>query len=202
LKLSALRDINTGKPKTNMSHNWISAGSSAPRQQPASPRKRVALHAAQLLGWVAVVLLLLSGQAADAHREHGVWTELVWSEDRFEITHHMHLQDAQQVLKKLGSDINLDSPEGLARLALYVEERFLLFERGKVARLDLIGAETEGDFLYVFQEWHGSQGVEIPQIKSTLLKDLHPDAVTWIRIEAPELNQTWSVGGNDSSSNS
>ena len=185
-----------------MSHNWITAGSSVPRQQPASLCKRVALNAAQLLGGVAVALLLLSGQAADAHREHGVWTELVWSEDRFEITHHMHLQDAQQVLKTLGFDINLDSPEGLARLALYDEERFLLFERGKVARLDLIGAETEGDFLYVFQEWHGSQTIEIPQIKSTLLEDVHPDAVTWIRIEAPELNQTWSVGGIDSSSNS
>ena len=93
-----------------MSHNWITAASSVPRQQTASLCKRVALNAAQLLGGVAVVLLLLSGQAADAHREHGVWTELVWSEDRFEITNHMHIQDAQQVLKTLGFDINLDSP--------------------------------------------------------------------------------------------
>ena len=86
MKLSALRDINTGKTKTNMSHNWITAASSVPRQQTASLCKRVDLNAAKLLGGVAVVLLLLSGQAADAHREHGVWTELVWSEDSFEIT--------------------------------------------------------------------------------------------------------------------
>ena len=185
-----------------MSHNWITAGSSVPRQQPASLCKRVALNAAQLLGGVAVVLLLLSGQAADAHREHGVWTELVWSEDRFEITHHMHLQDAQRVLERLGVDVRLDSPEGLAQLALYVEDRFSLSERGESAHLELIGAETEGDFLYVFQEWHASEGAEIPQIDSTLLKEIHPDAVTWIRIEAPELNQTWSVDGHNSSNSS
>ena len=177
-------------------------GSTSPRRNPVRSRLWPAYLGFQRVGWAVAVLMLLSVQVTEAHRDHGVWTELVWSEDRFEITHHMHLQDAQRVLERLGVDVRLDSPEGLAQLALYVEDRFSLSERGESAHLELIGAETEGDFLYVFQEWHASAGAEIPQIDSTLLKEIHPDAVTWIRIEAPELNRTWSVDGHNSSSSS
>lgn len=150
-----------------------------------------------LVGSAMLCLLLLSVRATDAHREHGVWTELIWRKDHFEITHHLHLQDAHSILAALNADISLDSPEGLAHLALYVEDRFLLLEEGKVASLDLIGAEAEGDFLYVFQEWHRSKLIELPEIRSTLLTDLHPNAVTWIRIEAPGFNQTWALGDHN-----
>ena len=111
----------------------------------------------------------------------------------------MHLQDAHAILAALKVDSSLDSPEGLAHLALYVEDRFLLSEDGKPVRLDLIGAEAEGDFLYVFQEWHRSRPTALPDVKSTLLTDVHPNAVTWIRVEAPGLNQTWAVGDHNSS---
>ena len=192
MKLLTLDAFNAGEAR----------GSTSPRRNPVRSRLWPAYPGFQRVGWAVAVLMLLSVQVTEAHRDHGVWTELVWSEDRFEITHHMHLQDAQRVLERLGVDVRLDSPEGLAQLALYVEDRFSLSERGESAHLELIGAETEGDFLYVFQEWHGSEGAEIPQIDSTLLKEIHPDAVTWIRIEAPELNQTWSVDGHNSSSSS
>ena len=177
-------------------------GSAPPWRDPVSTRWWRVSPVFHQRVWAVAILMLLSIQVSEAHRDHGVWTELVWSEDRFEITHHMHLQDAQRVLERLSVDVSLDSPEGLAQLALYVEGRFSLSERGESARLVLIGAETEGDFLYVFQEWHGSRGAEIPQIASTLLKDIHPNAVTWVRIEAPELNQTWSVDGDNSNSSS
>ena len=199
MKLLTLGASNAGKARKKRPQKSNTVGDSALRQEPSITGVRLAYPAVQLLGWAVAVLFLLSVPVTEAHREHGVWTELVWSEDRFEITHHMHLQDAERVLERLGVDMSLDSPEGLARLALYVEDRFLLSERGIIARLDLIGAETEGDFLYVFQEWHGSRRIDIPQIESTLLEDIYPDAVTWIRIEAPELNQTWSVGGRNSS---
>ena len=177
-------------------------GSAPPWRDPVSTRWWRASPMFHQRVWAVAILMLLSIQVSEAHRDHGVWTELVWSEDRFEITHHMHLQDAQRVLERLGVDVSLDSPEGLAQLALYVDDHFSLSEGGESAHLDLIGAETEGDFLYVFQEWHGSKGTEIPEIASTLLKDIHPNAVTWIRIEAPELNQTWSVDGHNSNSSS
>ncbi len=192
MKLLTLDAFNAGEAR----------GSTFPRRNPVRSRLWPAYLGFHRVGWAVAVLMLLSVQVTEAHRDHGVWTELVWSEDRFEITHHMHLQDAQRVLERLGVDVRLDSPEGLAQLALYVEDRFSLSERGESAHLELIGAETEGDFLYVFQEWHGSEGSEIPQIDSTLLKEIHPDAVTWIRIEAPELNRTWSVDGHNSSSSS
>jgi len=152
----------------------------------------------QFFGCALAALLLLWAQAGKAHREHGVWTELIWSEDRFEITHHMHLQDAHSVLAGLDADTGLDSPEGLARLALYVEDRFWLVYGGETVSLDLLGAEAEGDFLYVFQEWPIAKPIEMPQIKSTLLEDIHPDAKTWVRIAAPGLNRAWAVGDPDS----
>ena len=170
-----------------------------PRREPVAIAETPLPRGLVTLVSVAVLcLLLLSIQATQAHREHGVWTELIWREDHFEITHHMHLQDAHAILAALKVDSSLDSPEGLAHLALYVEDRFLLSEDGKPVRLDLIGAEAEGDFLYVFQEWHRARPTALPDIKSTLLTDVHPNAVTWIHVEAPGFNQTWAVGDHNS----
>lgn len=142
--------------------------------------------------------LLLTGSAV-AHRGHGVWTELVWASDRFEITHHLHLQDAQSVLVQVDPGSDLGSPRSFAQLAFYVEQRFAVHTKGEVVTLETIGAEIEGDFLYVYQEWQTTEPV-LPGFRSQLLTDVLPDAVTWVHVEAPGINTRFQVPAEGSAS--
>jgi len=152
----------------------------------------VKLAAACFLG------LLIAGSAG-AHRGHGVWIELVWASDRFEITHHLHLQDAQSVLERVDPGSDLGSPRSLAQLALYVEQHFAVHTDGGVILLETLGAEIEGDFLYVYQEWQTTEPV-LPEFRSQLLTDVLPDAVTWVQIQAPGINTRFQVPAQDSTS--
>jgi len=147
----------------------------------------------------AIVLLttLLAMPASWGHRDHGVWTEVIWAEDRFEITHHLHRQDAQAVLSSRAPSVLLDSPEGLARVALYVEQRFTVVPQDEPAVLEMIGAEVEDDFLYVYQEWRVEAPTAPTAFRSQLLTDVLSDARTWVRFEAPGVNETRVVGSPD-----
>ena len=145
-------------------------------------------------GMMFVLMGLLVATASWGHRDHGVWTEGIWSEDRFELAHHVHLQDAQSVLRGLAPSVLLDSPEGLARVALYVEQRFAVVAGDEPVALELIGAEVEDDFLYVYQEWPVQEPAGLPGFRSQLLTDVLPDARTWVRFQAPGINETLVVG--------
>ncbi len=146
----------------------------------------------------AVLLLVLAVAAPSwGHRDHGVWTEVIWAEDRFEITHHLHRQDAQAVLSSQAPSVLLDSPEGLARVALYVEQRFTVVQQDEPVVLEMIGAEVEDDFLYVYQEWRVEEPTAPKAFRSQLLTDVLSDARTWVRFEAPGVNETRVVGNPD-----
>jgi hypothetical protein len=77
-----------------------------------------------LLG--AAALLLLSFNSS-AHRGHAVWTDITWSGSGFEIVHRMHLSDAITASRYMGGGLPIDDLRSLALVALYVEERFLLY---------------------------------------------------------------------------
>jgi len=136
------------------------------------------------------LLLWLSLTAAHswAHRGHGVWTDIVWSQDRFEITHRLHAADAITITRRTGSHLGIDTPEGLARLALYVEERFAIAggDDPQPAVITL-GAEVEDDFVYVYQEWPVELGAKaFPIIQNDILIDLEPRAQRFVRIITQE----------------
>ena len=95
---------------------------------------RAVLGAARLAAGCFLGLLIAG--SAGAHRGHGVWIELVWASDRFEITHHLHLQDAQSVLERVDPGSDLGSPRSLAQLALYVEQHFAVHTEGEVITLE------------------------------------------------------------------
>ena len=71
--------------------------------------------------------------------------------------HQLHVHDAEQVLEELPENrrTSIDSLEGQARLALYIEERFKLADQNgdPLANVKVLGAELEGDTLYAYQEY-------------------------------------------------
>jgi hypothetical protein len=145
---------------------------------------------------LAGLALALCAAVALAHRGHVVWTDIVWNGNGFEITHRMHLADAIAANRLMGGRDAIEAPRSLARVALYVEERFLvLAARGtppgppEARRLHTLGAEIENDFLFVYQHWQGPLSARFPPVDNSLLLDLEPDAQAFIRITAPGISE-------------
>lgn len=147
----------------------------------SSPRTRV--HVRWLTA-LCVGALLFSATAA-AHRGHGAWSDVTWVTDRFEIIHRMHLADAIELLNGIAPDVVIDSIEGQARLALYVEARFTILDSGGAAvPIETIGAEIDDDFLLVYQEWQPeSPPAIVPTFMSRVLFEIDPTAQRFVRYE-------------------
>ena len=155
---------------------------------------RVAIaHPVSLLRWIISAALLLSTVPGFAHRGHAVWTDIVWAKESFEIVHRIHLADAIVVNRYMGGTEPIEETRSLARVALYVEERFelqSLATDGEPIRLDTVGAEIEDDFLLIYQEWHTSLPEQFPVIDNFILLDVEPEAQAFIKIKAPGLDET------------
>lgn len=141
---------------------------------------------------LSIVLISVSSLAF-AHRGHGSWTEMDWVNDRFEITHQIHLADAIRLLEAMRVEAPIDSMEALALLALYVEARFAMHRDGAPVLLDTLGAEIDDDFLYVFQEWVTPLPETMPTITSEVLLDIEPSAQAFIHVEAPGMTETFQL---------
>ena len=81
-------------------------------------------QAGTLLRWIISAALLLAALPGVAHRGHAVWTDIVWAGESFEIVHRIHLADAIAVNRYMGGTESIEETRSLARVALYVEERF------------------------------------------------------------------------------
>lgn len=136
-----------------------------------------------------LLALMLASGAGLAHRGHAVWTDITWAGDRFEIVHRMHLADAITANRFMGGREAIEEPRSLARVALYVEERFRL-QAGNgagdaVAGPETIGAEIEDDFIFVYQEWITELPERFPEVDNTLLLDIEPGSQAFMHIEGP-----------------
>lgn len=143
-----------------------------------------------------VALLLPAG--ADAHRGHETWTDVVWADSHFEITHQIHVADALAVLELMETSAAVDSMEGLALLALYVESNFRIADQSEQPQLETIGAELDDDFLYVFQEWRTDLPSAVPAFESTILSDVASGVVSVVHYEAPGVNETLNLSASTS----
>lgn len=140
-----------------------------------------------LLGMLVTALL---ATGAVAHRGHGMWSEVSWAGNGFEIIHRIHLSDALRVLEEINNTATIESMEGLALLALYVESNFTVHFAGSEVALTTLGAEIDDDFLYVFQEWLTPLPNQVPEFTSHVLLDIEPSAQAYVHYEAPGINKT------------
>ena len=142
------------------------------------------------LGIIFTGLVLLIS-VASAHRGHGVWTDIVWTDNHFEITHRFHAADGIAANRLVGGSGALSNAEDLARLALYVEQRFSIVDAisndsntDQVAHLKTLGAEVEDDFVYVYQEWWPLSPPDTAlQLQHSVLRDVAPSTQIFVRID-------------------
>lgn len=139
------------------------------------------------MGLLALMLCWPTASVS-AHRGSAAWTDIVWREDHFQITHRLHAADALRINRHMGGSGELERLEDLAMLALYVDARFLLLNLpSEQSNLITLGAELDDDFAFIYQEWHPEALPEtFPAINNGLLIDLIPEAQQFTRIETPK----------------
>jgi len=138
--------------------------------------------------WLLGLVLILSAAHGSAHRGHAVWTDIHWADDRFELTHRLHVPDAITVNRFMDGSLPIEDLRSLALVALYVEDRFLLAGTDGVV-LETLGAEIVDGFVYVYQEWSTSLPAAFPEIDNRVLLDVEPGSQAFIRITGPGLDE-------------
>lgn len=139
--------------------------------------------------WLLGLVLLVSAAHGTAHRGHAVWTDIHWAEDRFEITHRLHVPDAITVNRFMDGSLPIEDLRSLALVALYVEERFSLAGVDEPAAFETLGAEIIDGFVYIYQEWPTSLPAAFPDIDNRVLLDVEPGSQAFIRITGPGLDE-------------
>ena len=100
-----------------------------------------------------------------------------------EITHRLHLHDSVALLKSMGFDNpDLDSLEQLAVLAVHAARNTqLILKDGILAEAEIIGAEAEGDFVFVYQETL-NQPSPLEKIATSIFMDINAEQINRINI--------------------
>lgn len=125
------------------------------------------------------------------------------SSGNIEIIHRLHNHDAELgVMAAVGDrTLTLDQLAGRAQLALYVEERFLMARLdgenvGAPLALRLIGAEVDGEFVLVYQEFTD----ELPArfaVRNDILRDVFPEQINHVNIAMSGEVQSLTFRGDD-----
>ena len=141
----------------------------------------------------ALLVAVCTSYTAEAHRLKNAFTTVLFNErsGRLEVMHQFYLHDAEQVATEIvgpltGTGANLfESAEDRQRFAIYVHERFSLFDAaGNRLPLTLRGAEIDGDFLWVYQAMALPQPpVAALSVEHRALRDLWPDQVNTVNVE-------------------
>ena len=134
-----------------------------------------------------------------AHREKRTHTDVVWTGTHLDITHNIHRHDFESALSVAGM---LDRPEieGLrarAQAALHVEETFRLGEtRGDLA-LQTLGAEAEGNRLYIYQQAELAAIPERLEVEAWMLRSLWRDQVNAVDVRVGDRVKSLRFAGDD-----
>ena len=110
---------------------------------------------------------------AYGHRAEFSLTDMRGQPDRgtLEVTHSIHLDDAMVLLASLGAPDGSLSRATQTQLMLYVDRHFALTAGERTLALDPVGAQMDGDFLWVYQELKLERLPERLQVGCTLMQD-------------------------------
>jgi hypothetical protein len=154
---------------------------------------------------IITLALLCAAAQLSAHRLPGSLTSITSNQSTgmIEIVHRLHYHDAEsglaQVLGQAG--LSLDSVQGRAQLALYVEQRFGMAAQAggredEALQLDLVGAEADGEFILVYQEFSGRLPNRLA-IRNDILRDAFPAQVNQVNLSIDRQVKSLTFSGED-----
>ncbi|GHA90551.1 hypothetical protein GCM10009069_11880 [Algimonas arctica] len=135
---------------------------------------------------------------AVAHRLARTETDVrITPDGAISVIHVYHLQDAQSALfqAKMIDQPDLSSLRARAKLALYTQEWFTIAASGVPATLEIIGAEIEGDSVYIYQDGHIGDGSL--SIDARMLRDLIKNQSNSVNIVRDNETITLEFSGDD-----
>ncbi len=165
------------------------------------PPGQMITRRAGLKALCAGLALLASPGLALAHRAQSALTTVTWNARTraLEVVHRLHIHDALQALmeKTAFAAPDLTSVEARARLTLYVADRFALqHDDGAPIPLKALGAELDGDHVYIFQESYPDRIPQTLLIGCSYLQDVFPAQVNQVNaaLGGPTRTLTFRTG--------
>ena len=112
-------------------------------------------------------------------------TTIEWNNsiERTEIIHRIHTHDAELGVAMVDNLplLSVGNTEGMARIALYVENHFSILIEESSLDIELVGAELIGDYIFVYQEWRDPLSTNI-FIKNEILREIYPLQINQVNI--------------------
>lgn len=116
--------------------------------------------------------------SAFAHREKKTLSTVDWNAENgmLYVIHSYHLHDAESALAAANiiHKADLTSLRARAELALYTQDHFSLASEGEAIELKILGAETEGRTVYVYQEAKLDAPPKELTVSASMLRDIIP----------------------------
>ena len=150
-----------------------------------------AVHGAALrFGGVLFGLLVLS--TAEAHQQKNAVTQILFNENtgNIEVMHRFFIHDAEHAAGLIFGErqILAESRESRELFSSYVINRFSIeasYRKGnsEVLGLSYVGAEVDGQFLWVYQEIPAQEGIMAFTIENLALRDVWSDQSHLVNIE-------------------
>jgi len=118
-----------------------------------------------------------------------------WTGGGFAITHTIHRHDAEIALARAGliDRPEIDSLTSRAHIALHVEETFTL----DGLSITTLGAETEGNRIYIYQEATLEALPERLGVNARILRNLYADQINAVDIEVAGVVQSLRFADGD-----
>lgn len=148
----------------------------------AIKQRGLALFALALTFWGLAIAGL---QEANAHRAKSIFTTVAYSDEQtLQITHQIHLHDAQQSLSIIQNmrEADLLDTKGQARLLLHLEKSFKIEAHGAPLALEAVGAEIEGHHLYIYFESDTLKQPSSITIQNDMLMDVYFDQLNQVNL--------------------
>ncbi|MFK7864729.1 MAG: DUF6702 family protein [Pseudohongiellaceae bacterium] len=144
-----------------------------------------------LLSFASIVSFLFAG-ALSAHEQKTAVTRILFNSNtnNIEVMHRFLIHDAEHAAGQIfgvGQDL-LQSAESRELFSSYVINRFSLaaeFTSGESSQLELayVGAEVDGQFLWVYQETSALNEVAAFTMVNMALRDVWPDQSNLVNVE-------------------
>lgn len=150
---------------------------------------------------LTLMLLMTGSTSAFAHQKKEAITEILFNtrSGNLEVMHRYLMHDAEHAVRVLvdpDADI-IASEEARQAFARYATERFaLLGDDGDTLKLQFVGQEVDGVFLWVYQEMPLPTELHTLGVIDNVLRELWPEQNNLVNIERDGNIQSLNFNGN------
>ena len=141
----------------------------------------------------------LLAPAAAAHPAKTVLTTVEWNarNSSVEVIHRLHPHDAEIVLSKGGTSLDLGDPVQQARLMLYAEAHFVLSAGGEAIALEPVGVELRDVDAVVYREAKAARPFSELVVDDRMFRDVFDEQTNLVNIRMGKGVRTLIFAGRD-----